>query len=81
MSEALRLADRVANLEARLLDEISPDLEEGARVLETTRRIEQGIAWLKLSRLAAEEPADQRQLAQAHTYLLKALNLVREVTR
>lgn len=81
MSEGLRLADRVANLEARLLDEISPQLEEGARVLETTRRIEQATAWLKLSRLVTDEPADQLKLAQAHNYLHRALYLVREVTR
>ena len=81
MSEGLRLADRVANLEARLLDEVAIQLKEGARVLETTRRIEQAISWLKLARLLADEPADQLKLAEAHNYLHRALDLVREVTR
>lgn len=73
------LLDRIATLEDRAIDGLGVDVAEGARALETGRRITWALAWLTLARQTAKGD-DALSLAKAHTHLTRALELVGETT-
>ena len=71
------MLDRIARLESQALDGIADRVAEGSRLLETQRRIDQAVGWLTAARRGCD-PEDALGLAQAHTFLCRARDQVKQ---